>query len=108
MPMPAFSLYVTEARQAQLKAESERLGISQSKVVWMALDAHFAKTRPALAILGKDGVSWTDPMPVEDAKRSLALALPQHPGLTMYTLPHGGQAARGLAIPPEATAVASE
>lgn len=106
--MPAFSLYITDSRRAALKAESERLGISESKVVWMALDQYFVKTRPKLAILGAEGVCWADPMPLADAERSYKMALPQYPQLQIYSLPAGVHAARGQAIPAEAEALRVE
>lgn len=97
--MPAFSLYITDTRSAQLRAESTRLGISQSKLVWMALDQYFAKARPALAVIGADGVCWTDPMPLLDGERTYREAVKVHPQIALYALPHGTSAARGQAIP---------
>jgi hypothetical protein len=100
--MPAFSLYITDARRASLKAEAHRLSVSEAKIIWMALDQYFAKSRPKLAIIGADGVCWADPMPLEDAERSYKLALPQYPQIQIYSLPSGVQAARGQPIPAEA------
>lgn len=97
--MPAFSLYITDTRRAQLKAESARLGVSESKIVWMALDQYFAKTRPALAVIGADGVCWTDPIPLAEAERTYREAVKVHPQIILYSLPHGTSAARGQAVP---------
>lgn len=97
--MPAFSLYITDTRRAQLRAEAERLKLSESKIVWMALDQYFAKVRPALAVIGADGVCWTDPIPLSEAERTYREAVKVHPNIILYSLPHGVSAGRGLAIP---------
>lgn len=97
--MPAFSLYITDTRRAQLRAEAERLKLSESKIVWMALDQYFAKVRPALAVIGAYGVCWTDPMPLSEGERTYREAVKVHPQITLYALPHGASAARGQALP---------
>lgn len=98
-PMPAFSLYITDDRLARLQAESKRKGVSVAKVVADAVDSYLSKEAPALACVGRDGVSWTGLMPLEDALKAHQAAVGTHPGIVVYRLPEGSTVAQGLPVP---------
>jgi hypothetical protein len=97
--MPAFSLYITDDRLARVRDEAARLGVSVAKVVTLAIDAHLAIHSPAIACVGKEGVSWTSPMPLADARRTQAASATSHPGLRVYGLPTGSDVSSGTPIP---------
>ncbi len=103
MPMPAFSLYITDDRLSFVKQEAARLGVSQAKFVSLLIDQYRKKSRPQLACVGRDRQAWTPSMPLEEAVKAHAAALAQYPGLVIYLVPEGETIAQAAVVPEEWT-----
>lgn len=100
--MPAFSLYLKDDLLAAIRTHCAPTGQSVSSFIASACKAALYKNRPVTACVGKDGISWTNALPADDAARTQLAASNSHPGLLVYYLPFDCDTSKvqpGAAVP---------